>query len=88
MGEFINDLRVTNEPTCVNKSATKSRNTLDHAFIFHFPHSLSQIDLIPVNYNYLLRTSTLETQWQSVLVVWAAFTTCGRHSLRQAKSRM
>lgn len=48
----------------------------------------SQIGLVLVNYNYLLRTSTLETQWQSVLVVWAAFTTCGRHSLYQAKSRL
>lgn len=76
---------MTNELTYVIKSATESRNTLGHAFISHFPHSLSQIGLVPVNYNYLLRTSTLETQWQSVLVVWAAFTTCVRHSLSSGK---
>jgi len=75
--------------TRINPSLNHT-NTLDHVppFISHFFHSFSQIDLVPVNYNYLLQTSTLEIQWQSVLVVWAAFTTCGRHSLRQAKLRL
>lgn len=68
-----NDLRVTNELIYVslnpplNHATRSTTHSLPISLIRSF--SLFQIGLVPVNYNYLLRTSTLETQWQSVLVV-------------------